>query len=48
MIQPKDGFDLLDRLRKDNGKPVQNFRDLAGYLGFKAREKGFRSSVSLS
>ena len=40
MIQPENGFDLIDRLKKDNGKQVQNFRDLAGYLGFKAREKG--------
>ena len=40
MIQPENGFDLIDRLRKDNGKQVQNFRHLAGYLGFKAREKG--------
>ena len=40
MTEPVDGFDLLERLRKKNGKQVQNFKDLAGYLGLKAREKG--------
>ena len=40
MTEPVDAFDLLENLRKTNGKQVQNFKDLAKYLGFKAREKG--------
>lgn len=40
MKGPENAFDLLERLRKENGKQVQNFKELAGYLGFKAREKG--------
>ena len=40
MTEPVNAFDLLERLREKNGKQNQNFKDLAGYLGFKAREKG--------
>ena len=40
MEEPMNGFDLLERLQKQNGKEVQRFDDLARYLNFKAREKG--------
>ena len=40
VTEPVNAFDLLEWLREKNGKQVQNFKDLAGYLGFKAREKG--------
>ena len=38
--QPQNGIQLLKMLRKSNGKQVQSFKDLAGYIGFKARDKG--------
>lgn len=40
MTEPANGVQFLQMLRKQNGKQVQSFKDLAGYLGFKAREKG--------
>ena len=40
MEEPKNGFDLLERLQKHNGKDVQRFDNLTSYLSFKAREKG--------
>ena len=40
MKEPENVFEALNMLRKQNGKPVQNFRSISGYLGLKAREKG--------
>ena len=40
MEEPMNGFDLLERLQKQNGKATQRFDSLTRYLSFKAREKG--------
>lgn len=40
MAEPADAFELLDRLKEENGKQVQEFSKVKKYLGFKAREKG--------
>ena len=40
MEERMDGFDLLERLREQNGKEVQRFSNLTRFLSFKAREKG--------
>lgn len=40
MTEPVNTFDLLDKLRKQNGKRVQRFGDVKKYLSFKARDKG--------
>ena len=40
MSKPENGFELIRKLRAENGKPHQDFGELEKYLGFKAREKG--------
>ena len=40
MEEPMNGFDLLERLQKQNGKATQRFDSLTRYLSLKAREKG--------
>lgn len=40
MEEPTNGFELLERLQKKNGKEVQRFDSFTSYLSFKAREKG--------
>ncbi len=40
MHEPVNAFDLLDQLRKSNGKQVQGFSEVTKYIGFKAREEG--------
>ena len=40
MAEPVNAFELLDKLREQNGKQVQRFSDVKDYLGFKARDKG--------
>lgn len=40
MENPATGFELLDKLREQNGKERQNFRDFTRHLDRKAREKG--------
>jgi len=40
MDEPVNALDFIEKLKKENGKPVQGFSKVSGYLGFKAREKG--------
>ena len=40
MEKPANGFELLEKLREQNGKKIQNFKALSNFLDFKAREKG--------
>ena len=40
MERPANGFELLDQLREQNGKKIQNFKALSNFLDSKAREKG--------
>ena len=40
MEGPANAFEVLEILRKQNGKEIQQFNDVTGYLGIKAREKG--------
>ena len=40
MKEPVNAFELLDILREKNGRGIQHFRNVTGYLGMKAREKG--------
>ena len=40
MAEPSNGFELLEQLRRKNGKQVQNYQSFAYYLEFRAREKG--------
>lgn len=39
MEESINGFEFLEKLRRENGKQVQNYRELSKYLDFKAREK---------
>lgn len=40
MPEPGNAFELLDLLKKKNGKQQQGFSEVTNYIGFKAREKG--------
>ena len=40
MENVSDGFEVLETLKKHNGKQMQNYSDFSRYLAFKAREKG--------
>ncbi len=40
MSEPVNGFEFLEKLRKSNGKQMQDFRSLSRYMDEKAREKG--------
>ncbi len=40
MPEPGNAFELLDLLKKKNGKQQQGFSQVTNYIGFKAREKG--------
>ena len=40
MKEPANALELIEILRKKNGKEVQNFSQISQYLGFKARDKG--------
>ena len=40
MDEPANALELIERLKQKNGRPVQKYKDIAQYLGFKARDKG--------
>ena len=40
MEGPTNAFEVLEILRKQNGKEIQEFNNVTRYLSFKAREKG--------
>lgn len=40
MADPANGFEFLAKLKEENGKEFQNYKDFSGYIDFKAREKG--------
>lgn len=40
MEGPANAFEVLEILRKQNGKEIQRFNNVTRYLGIKAREKG--------
>ena len=39
-MDQQNGFDLIEQLRKKNGKQYQSFGNMERYLGLKARDKG--------
>ena len=39
-MDQKNGFDLIEQLRKENGKPYQRYGEIERFLDLKAREKG--------
>ena len=40
MGDPVNAFELIERLKKENGKAVQGYSNVSRYIGFKARDKG--------
>jgi MoaA/NifB/PqqE/SkfB family radical SAM enzyme len=40
MEGPANALELIETLRRKNGKEFQNFSQISQYLGLKAREKG--------